>query len=437
MKITLRLLTSALALVLLSVGMAGVSDASATVPTITPSSKGDIQGGGASFPNDQYQKWITDIKAANVGFGTDPGANLVLTYTKSSSGTGKSDFRGANARKASQMFSGTDSLVSGADKSGADAVPGGWTQIPMTAGPIAVITKLPGVTANVKLTAAVLCEIYAGTIKKWNDSKITTLNPTITALSTMNQDIVPVSRDATSGTTFIFVSFLATGRDVVNKCGYTADWTDSTTSFSGLTGALSIKDAVMADRFAAMRSANSAIVMQKKTGNNGVRDYVAATDYSIGYVEMAYSFASGIKQAAIGTYTLNTSGTSSGKPNFVLPTVAGASAALSAQNTASPNAAVNPAATYVQPVNQPGLTTYPIVGYSWVMLYKSFDGTIAGAPSKGQVEGLIYFLNWSLTTGAVYSTGGVQCYAPLPASVKTLVIAELKKVKFNNVTVWR
>jgi hypothetical protein len=54
---------------------------------------------------------------------------------------------------------------------------------------------------------------------------------------------------------------------------------------------------------------------------------------------------------------------------------------------------------------------------------------------------LIYFLNWSLTKGGVYTSGTTKCYSPLPASVKTLVIAELKKVKYDNgttnVTVWR
>jgi phosphate transport system substrate-binding protein len=439
MKTALRLLTSALALVIVSAGMTSSSSASAAIPVITSGAKGAISGGGASFPNDQYQKWITDITALNpsVGFGDNIGSKLVLTYTKSSSGTGKGNFRGANARKASQMFSGTDSLVTGTDLSEANNIPGGWTQIPMTAGPLAVITNLPGVSANIRLDANVLCQIYSGQIKVWSDAKIRALNPTITALNTMNQTIVPVARDATSGTTFIFVSFLATGRGVEKKCGYTSDWTNDVTSFSSISGTLKPADAIMATRFSAMRGANGAGAIQGKTGNDGVRNYVAATAYSVGYVEMAYSFATGIKQAAIATADLNTSGTYKGKPNYLLPTVDGATAALSKQNTNSPGSAVNPSSTYVQPVNQAGLATYPIVGYSWVLIYKGFDSTISGAPTLGQVEGLIYFLNWSVTKGAVYKAGTTPCYSPLPASVKTLVIAELKKIKYDNVTVWR
>jgi hypothetical protein len=163
---------------------------------------------------------------------------------------------------------------------------------------------------------------------------------------------------------------------------------------------------------------------------------------------MAFSFGTNIRQAAIKNAAAN---------SYLLPTQSGANAALAAQNAraldaapagANPDAAVygqnnpvNPSGSYIQPVNQATATSYPIVGYSWVLLYKQFDGTITGAPTKGQVEGLIYFLNWSLTKGAVATEGTTKCYSPLPASVKTLVIAELKKVKFDNgvtnVTVWR
>jgi hypothetical protein len=88
-------------------------------------------------------------------------------------------------------------------------------------------------------------------------------------------------------------------------------------------------------------------------------------------------------------------------------------------------------------VNQLGATAYPIVGYSWVLLYTNFESSVTNPPTKGQVEGLIYFLNWSLAKGGVYTSGTTKCYSPLPTSVKTLVIAELKKVKFDGVTVWR
>lgn len=477
MKTALRLVVGALALAVLSTGMASVSDASATTPTITANSKGIIQGGGASFPNDQYQAWITAITTAspNLGFGSNSASALNITYRKKSSGEGKAAFYGSSdaskyangtapsysvaPRTVSQMFSGTDSLVSAGDKTSINTALGGantgranWTQIPMTAGPIAVITNVPGVSANIKLDGETICKIYTGEIKKWNDTAITSLNPTVKALKTMEQNIVPVARDATSGTTFIFVSFLATAAgNTTHRCSYTSDWANTMTSLGALTGTLSPADAVMSTRFAKLREANNANVsIASKTGNDGVRDYVNTTSYSIGYVEMAYSFASNIRQAAIKT--------ADSGATYLLPTQSGANAALAAQNNlalaAAPGAVndnavvygrnnpVNPDSSYIQPVNQAGSATYPIVGYSWILLYLKFDGTIANAPTKGQVEGLVYFFNWALTKGAVYTVGTTKCYSPLPASVKTLVITELKKVKYSTdgttyATVWR
>jgi phosphate transport system substrate-binding protein len=289
----------------------------------------------------------------------------------------------------------------------------------------------------------VLCGIYAGDITSWNNAKILALNPTVTALRTYNHTIVPVARDATSGTTYIFISFLATGATAAqHKCGYTTDWADTATSFSSLTGTISPADAVMSTRFSAMRAAKSPAAddIQSKTGNDGIRNYVSATSYSVGYVEMAYSFARNVKTAAIATASKYTSGKNKGKPNYLLPSVAGATNALEAQNKRYPGAAINPSASYLQPVNQAGLATYPIVGYSWMLLYRNYDTTITGAPTLGQVQGLVYFLNWALTTGSVssvYTAGGVKCYAPLPTSVKNLVIAQLKLIHANGLTVWQ
>jgi phosphate transport system substrate-binding protein len=472
MKTALRLVVGALALAVLSTGMASVSDASASLPTITANSTGIIQGGGASFPNDQYQKWITDITNANLGFGSNSASKLNLTYRKKSSGEGKAAFVGSTdaskyangvlpsystaPRTVSQMFSGTDSLVSAGDTTAFNSALGGrnnWTQIPMTAGPIAVITNLPGITANIKLDGATICKIYSGDIKVWNHADILALNPTIKALKSMTQTIVPVARDATSGTTFIFVSFLATAAgNTTHRCSYRSDWLNSVTSFPTTVGSatLSPADAIMSTRFSDMRQAKGAVAIASKTGNDGVRDYVNSTSYSIGYVEMAYSYALNIRQAAIKR--------ADSGATYLLPTQSGANAALAAQNavalanapTVEGNSAtlygvnnpVNPSSSYIQPVNQAGPTTYPIVGYSWILLYLKFDGTIDNAPTKGQVEGLVYFFNWALTKGAVYTALTTKCYSPLPTSVKSLVILELKKVQFSTngstyATVWR
>ena len=449
MKTALRLVVGALALAVLSTGMASRSDASATTPVITAGSKGVIQGSGASFPLTQYNKWITDIHAASpsVGFGTSSTTKLNITYSSVGSTLGKSNFFGANARKESQMFGGTDSMLSAAQEANRDSATLDFIMVPMTAGPVAIIVNIPGITTTLKMNAEVICGIYSGEIKKWNDSKITALNPTVKALKTMDRVIVPVGRSDGSGTTNIFSQYLATGASTAqSKCGYTSDWsaTHATTSFTGLTGTITPSDVQPGTKFAAMRIANNATqAIEGGNTNTGVQAAVVATAYSIGYVEISYASGTGIRQVALATKSLNTTGANSGKPNYLVASASGASAAMTrhlADNTGAGESPVNPGRTvFLQPVNQLGLTSYPIVGYSWVLVYKKFVSTVTDAPTKGQVEGLIYFLNWSLVKGkaAVVTGTTTKAYVPLPANVRSAVIAQLKTVTYDGVTVWR
>ena len=447
MKTALRLVVGALALAVLSTGMASRSDASATTPVITAGSKGVIQGLGATFPQTQYNSWINAIHAASpsLGFGTDGSTKLNITYSGGGSSTGKSTFFGANARKASNMFNGTDSQLSAAQEANRGSANLDFIMIPMTAGPVAIIVNLPGITTNLKMNAEVICGIYSGEIKRWNDSKITDLNPTVKALKTMANTIVPVARDAGSGTTSIFSTYLATGATAAQKkCGYTSDWTNSVTSFSSLSGTILPAEAVMNTRFSAMRTANSATqAIEVATGNDGIQAKVQSTSYSLGYVEVSYTSGSNIRQVALATKSLNTTGANTGKPNYLTASAAGATAALARHlldATGTGESPINPGyAQFLQPVNQLGLTSYPIVGYSWVLVYKKFSSSVTGAPTKGQVEGLIYFLNWSLTKGKAATIGSTttKAYAPLPSTVKAAVIAQLKTITFDGVTVWR
>jgi len=200
----------------------------------------------------------------------------------------------------------------------------------------------------------------------------------------------------------------------------------------------------MKTRFAAMRTANGATqTIENATGNDGIQAKVQSTSYSLGYVEVSYTSGSNIRQVALATKSLNTSGANSGKPNYLLASAAGATAALArhlADATGTGESPINPGyAQFLQPVNQLGLTSYPIVGYSWVLVYKNYVSTVTNAPTKGQVEGLIYFLNWSLVKGKAATVGSTttKAYAPLPATVKAAVIAQLKLVKYDGVTVWR
>jgi len=203
----------------------------------------------------------------------------------------------------------------------------------------------------------------------------------------------------------------------------------------------------MSTRFSAMRTENGATqAIETATGNDGIQAKVQSTSYSLGYVEVSYTAGSNIRQVALATKSVNTSGSKNGQPNYLTASAAGATAAMARHlldATGTGESPINPGRLeFLQPCNQLGLTSYPIVGYSWVLVYKKFVSDIAGVtgePTKGQVEGLIYFLNWSLVKGKAATIGSTTTkgYAPLPSSVKAAVIAQLKTITYDGVTVWR
>lgn len=78
--------------------------------------------------------------------------------------------------------------------------------IPIAKCPVAIAYNVPGVKATLKLSNAVLANIFLKKITKWNDAKITALNPGIKLPS---MPIQIVDRAEGSGTAYIFNSYLS------------------------------------------------------------------------------------------------------------------------------------------------------------------------------------------------------------------------------------
>jgi phosphate transport system substrate-binding protein len=177
--------------------------------------------------------------------------------------------------------------------------------------------------------------------------------------------------------------------------------------------------------FSAIRSANGAAAITGKSGNGGIAPYVKATNYSISYVEASYASKYGLSMAAVAAKSKR-----GGAPVYLQPTTATVAAALKAAVTTEDP--VNPSASYIHPVYATGLSSYPIVGYSWLMFYHEYSST---SVTLGQVQGMIAFLNWALTDGqsSMYLYKG---YSPIPASARATAIAELHKITHNGVVVW-
>ena len=79
--------------------------------------------------------------------------------------------------------------------------------IPLAVAALVVIYHVPGVSPaeHLKLNGTVLARIFAGQVTTWNDPAIKNLNPGVTLPGTA---IVLVHRADTSGSTFLFTSYL-------------------------------------------------------------------------------------------------------------------------------------------------------------------------------------------------------------------------------------
>lgn len=240
--------------------------------------------------------------------------------------------------------------------------PGKLLHIPTVMGAVVVTYNLPGAGKGVKLRSADVADIFLGKITRWNDKRIADDNP---GINLPNEPIVVVHRSDGSGTTSIFTDYLSGANDEWKKkvgTGASVKWP------IGLGG----------------------------KGNEGVAGQIRNTKYSIGYVELAYAFENRLAYATL----MNKNG------KFVEPTIRTTSAAAAA--------AVRhmPADFRISLVNQPGDEAYPIVGFTWLLIYENQKD-----PAKGKK--LVEFLKWELKKGQKMAAD--MLYAPLPEQVVRMV----------------
>lgn len=160
---------------------------------------GDLIGGGASSMGSAQESWIAAFQTAN------PDVNV--TYDPTGSGAGREQFIAGGLN-----FAGSDSYLKDEELSGefGSCVPGTTPfEVPVYISPIAVIFNLADANgqsvASLNLDAATLAGIFKGTITKWDDEAIATINPDVKLPSLA---ITAVHRSDDSGTTKNFSDYL-------------------------------------------------------------------------------------------------------------------------------------------------------------------------------------------------------------------------------------
>jgi phosphate transport system substrate-binding protein len=285
-----------------------------------------------------------------------------VTYNSVGSGAGISQLLAGTVD-----FGATDAPMTDAQL--ATSTKGAIIHIPVTIGAVAISYNLPGLTTPVQLTGDTLANIFLGTVKMWNDPAIAATNSGVTLPA---QAIIVVHRSDGSGTTGILSHYLsAVSPTWMSKVG-----AGSTLNWPVGVGA---------------------------KGNAAVAAAVKATKYSIGYNELDYVLANQIQYASVQN---------ADKSAFLAPSVAGVQAAASSATSI-------PADLRFYIVNEPGAQSYPISGYSWVVVYQSQTNA-----DKGQA--LANTLWWMVHQGQQYSAA--IYYVALSPSIVSKDEAQIKSM---------
>ncbi len=208
--------------------------------------------------------------------------------------------------------------------------------------------------------------IYLGKVTKWTDQKIKEINPD---LKIPDLPLIVVHRSDGSGTTNIFTWFLSD----VNK-----EWETRVGSGTSVKWPVGLGG----------------------KGNEGVAGLVRQTRGAIGYVELAYALQTKMSYAMLR----NRDG------NFVYPTIETTKAAAATASV--------PPEFYVKFTYSKGKDSYPIAGFTYLILRKNMD--------RSKLSTILKFVEWAYKNGDGYAKE--LHYVPMPDNLKTKVMTALKKL---------
>jgi phosphate transport system substrate-binding protein len=304
----------------------------------------NLRGAGSTFSAALYNQWIEAFHREHPA--------VSISYDAVGSGEGIRRFVDGSVD-----FGATDVVLS--DREAAQ-ISRGAIMVPSTAGMVVLAYNLPGVRGELRLPRDVYPGVLSGQIRYWDDPRIRQANPDF---ALPHRDIVIVARRDGSGTTFALTSHLAAvsraWREQGLGVGKLVEWPSATMLASG---------------------------------NEGVASRIKISEGSIGYVEFGFAKRLGLPVAMLQ----NKAG------QFVAPneTTGGAAVAAASANT--------PAELNQSVVDPAGADAYPIVTFSWLLLYRQYAEPERGAAMRD-------FVGWGLSFGQ--SLGQKMGYLPLPGDV--------------------
>jgi phosphate transport system substrate-binding protein len=314
-------------------------------------------GGGSTFDNPFFSVAFFQYNKLH--------NDIQVNYQSIGSGGGITQFTNKTLD-----FGATDVPLSPTELKAAQAANGDVVQVPVTLGGVVIAYNVPNAPPHLRLDQPTLANIFLGKITNWNDPAIAKLNP---GANLPNLSIVVTHRADGSGTTYIFTDYL---------CKISPEWKTKVGN-------------------AKVVSWPAASAVGAK-GNEGVAGQIGNTPGAIGYVELAYALQNNMSYAALR----NSSGA------FVLPSVD------AVRNAASQKPHVNPSDYSI--VDMSGGNSYPIAGYSWVLLWKNQPDPVKG-------KQLVSLFRWLVTSGQSYASN--VKYVDLPPNVQAEADKALASIK--------
>jgi phosphate transport system substrate-binding protein len=319
----------------------GAADAAGGAPAAAPAdgakTAAEISGAGASFIYPLVSKWSADYHTAT---------GNKINYQSIGSGGGIAQIKAGTVD-----FGSSDKPLDSAELAAA-----GLGQFPSAIGGVVPVVNLDGMEAGkLKLTGAVLADIFLGKVTTWNDPTIVALNPGTTLPSTK---INLVHRSDGSGTSFNFTNYLSkVSPEWKSKVGE-----GTSVQWPGGVGG---------------------------KGNEGVASYVQQIKGSIGYVELAYALQNKMPYASMQ----NAAG------NWVQPNAdsfAAAAASADWANAKDFNLVIT---------NASGAQAWPITATNFMLMHKQ-------PKDAARSKATLAFFKWAFEKGQPQANE--LHYVPLP-----------------------
>lgn len=321
----------------------------------------ELLGAGATFPYILYSKMFdvyynqTGVKVNYQSIGSGGGIRQLKEKTV--------DFGASDAFLSDEQLKEYDSPV---------------LHIPTCLGGVVITYNLPG-NPELKLTPDVIADIFLGRIKKWNDPRITALNPNV---KLPNMNITVVHRSDGSGTTFVFVDYLSK----ISK-----EWKEKVGRGTSVAWPVGLGG----------------------KGNEGVSGLVKQIPGSIGYVELTYA-----KQNKLPTALVKNK-----KGNFIKPE-------LSSIKSAGKTKISDDTRISITDTDADG--GYPISSFTWILVYKEqkyMNRTLERAKQ------LVKLLWWIIHDGQSYTEP--LDYAKLPPEVVKKAEKIIKSITYDSKPVYK